>query len=422
MEDYGLLAILVFVIFLVTVGLIITKKVEFVRALPAFGIITAILAGTPISGSENSITNYVIVRGATTLAEPMFIYILSVMLALFIMEYKLDEEINSLCIYYLKNNLTGILWLVAILTIIVSSMIMNFGSIMVITIIFMPILLDIGFNKQGAIVLLLLSGAVGSCLNPGYHILYAELLSWDIDKVKNFYYIMAAVGAISLIFYILLNSKYVNEFKNMEITDIKIKINWLLLLTIFVPFIMVFFFDFNIESGLIVALSYGFLIGGSKKPFMDMLELLKVAIYKSTKVIILLAAVGIFMHAVKTPEVVNLMAPLLLRLMPNSPIQCMLFFTILSPLVLYKGPFNLQGMGAGLSAVIISSTSMNPMVLGMALLSLNNLRKMMDPLDVQNIALMQYVDVDTNLVIKKILPYALSINYIMLFYALVSLT
>lgn len=45
---------------------------------------------------------------------------------------------------------------------------------------------------------------------------------------------------------------------------------------------------------------------------------------------------------------------------------------------------------------------------------------MIDPLDVQNIALMQYVDVDTNLVIKKILPYALSINYIMLFYALVA--
>ena len=81
------------------------------------------------------------------------------------------------------------------------------------------------------------------------------------------------------------------------------------------------------------------------------------------------------MHAVKTPEVVDLMAPLLLHLMPKSPTQCLLFFMILSPLVLYKGPFNLQGMGAGLSAVIISSTSMNPMVLGMALLSLNNLRK-----------------------------------------------
>lgn len=420
MEDYGLLAILVFLIFLLTVGLIITKKVEFVRALPAFGIVTAILAGTPITGSEYSIADYVIAKGATTLAEPMFIYILSVMLAIFIVEFKLDESINHLCLKYLQNNLKGILWVVAILTIIVSSIITNFSSIILIAIIFMPILLKIGFNKQGSVVLLLLSNAIGSCLNSGYHILYANLLSWNIDKVKDFYYIMAVVGVIALVFYIFLNSKYVKDIESIDYEQKNIKVNWQGLSTIFIPFIAVFGFKLNIETGLILALSYGFLAMGSKQPFMDMLELLKVSIYKSTRVIILLSSVGIFMHAVKTPEVVDLMAPLLLHLMPKSPTQCLLFFTILSPLVLYKGPFNLQGMGAGLSAVIISSTSMNPMVLGMALLSLNNLRKMMDPLDVQNIALMQYVDVDTNLVIKKILPYALSINYIMLFYALVA--
>ncbi|WP_370763421.1 hypothetical protein [Megamonas funiformis] len=420
MEDYGLLAILVFLIFLLTVGLIITKKVEFVRALPAFGIVTAILAGTPITGSEYSIADYVIAKGATTLAEPMFIYILSVMLAIFIVEFKLDESINHLCLKYLQNNLKGILWVVAILTIIVSSIITNFSSIILIAIIFMPILLKIGFNKQGSVVLLLLSNAIGSCLNSGYHILYANLLSWNIDKVKDFYYIMAVVGVIALVFYIFLNSKYVKDIESIDYEQKNIKVNWQGLSTIFIPFIAVFGFKLNIETGLILALSYGFLAMGSKQPFMDMLELLKVSIYKSTRVIILLSSVGIFMHAVKTLEVVDLMAPLLLHLMPKSPTQCLLFFTILSPLVLYKGPFNLQGMGAGLSAVIISSTSMNPMVLGMALLSLNNLRKMMDPLDVQNIALMQYVDVDTNLVIKKILPYALSINYIMLFYALVA--
>lgn len=420
MEDYGLLAILVFLIFLLTVGLIITKKVEFVRALPAFGIVTAILAGTPITGSEYSIADYVIVKGTTTLAEPMFIYILSVMLAIFIVEFKLDESINHLCLKYLQHNLKGILWVVAILTIIVSSIITNFSSIILIAIIFMPILLKIGFNKQGSVVLLLLSSAIGSCLNPGYHILYANLLSWNIDKVKDFYYIMAIVGVIALVFYIFLNSKYVKDIESIDYEQKNIKVNWQGLCIIFIPFIAVFGFKLNIETGLILVLSYGFLAMGSKQPFMDMLELLKVSIYKSTRVIILLSSVGIFMHAVKTPEVVDLMAPLLLHLMPKSPTQCLLFFTILSPLVLYKGPFNLQGMGAGLSAVIIPSTSMNPMVLGMALLSLNNLRKMIDPLDVQNIALMQYVDVDTNLVIKKILPYALSINYIMLFYALVA--
>ena len=95
--------------------------------MPAFGIVTAILAGTPITGSEYSIADYVIAKGATTLAEPMFIYILSVMLAIFIVEFKLDESINHLCLKYLQNNLKGILWVVAILTIIVSSIITNFS-------------------------------------------------------------------------------------------------------------------------------------------------------------------------------------------------------------------------------------------------------------------------------------------------------
>ena len=62
------------------------------------------------------------------------------------------------------------------------------------------------------------------------------------------------------------------------------------------------------------------------------------------------------------------------------------------------------------------------MVLGMALLSLNTLRKIMDPIDVQNIAVMQYIQVDNNKVIKKVLPYAMAINYFALFYALVAVS
>ena len=108
MEDYGLLAILVFLIFLLTVGLINKqKKLEICTMLLSsfWSLVTAILAGTPITGSEYSIADYVIAKGATTLAEPMFIYILSVMLAIFIVEFKLDESINHLCLKYLQNNL-----------------------------------------------------------------------------------------------------------------------------------------------------------------------------------------------------------------------------------------------------------------------------------------------------------------------------
>ena len=155
MENYEPLAILVFIVFLVTVGLIITKKVEFVRALPAFGIITAILAGVPISGNENSIADFVIVQGATSLSEIMFIYILAMMFACFLLDCGVDKIIDYLFMHYCINNLKSIVWIVSLIAILLSSVIANLGAVILVAIIFVPILLKIGFNKQSAVALIL---------------------------------------------------------------------------------------------------------------------------------------------------------------------------------------------------------------------------------------------------------------------------
>ncbi|HIX83999.1 MAG TPA: hypothetical protein H9979_05600 [Candidatus Megamonas gallistercoris] len=417
MENFTLLSVIVFIMFLVTAGLIIVRKIEFVRALPAFGIITALLAGVPITGSGENIADFVIVDGVINLAESMFIYVLSMMFADFILKYGIKDELDYLCRYYLAERPQWTVWFITVLTVLFSAVIMHIGAIMLSAILFVPLLLKAGLNKQSAVALLLLATGLGSCLNPGYHLLYAGLLNLDIGSVKEFYYIMAFLCVIAIMVYISLNSKAINPVFRQK--AVKRRIDFKLLCMVIMPVIFVLVLKINIECSLILTLSYGFLAIGAKRPFMNLLFSLQEAISKSVDVIVLLSAVGIFMHAVKTQAVVDLMAPLLLCLMPKTATECLLFFTILTPLVLYKGPFNMQGMGAGLSSVIMASTTFNPMVLGMALLSLNTLRKIMDPIEVQNIAVMQYVQVDNNLVIKKVLPYAMAINYFALFYALV---
>lgn len=419
MEDFTLLSVAVFVMFLITAGMIIARKIEFVRALPAFGIITALLAGVPIAGSGENIAGSVIVEGVISLAEPMFIYVLSMMFAQFVIKYKVKDELDYLCEFYLSEKPNCLVWLIAGLTVIISAVVMNIGAIMLSAILFVSLLLKIGFNKQTAVSLLLLATGMGSCLNSGYHLLYTSLLGLDIAAVKDFYYIMAFLCFIALAVYIGINSSMIKA--PVFGKPVKRKIDFKLLCMVIMPVVFAFALKINIECSLILTLSYGFLAVGSRQPFRDLLFSLQEAMSKSVDVIILLSAVGIFMNAVKTQAVVDLMAPLLLHLMPKTPTECLLFFTILTPLVLYKGPFNLHGMGAGLSTVVMASTTMNPMVLGMALLSLNTLRKIMDPIDVQNIAVMQYVQVDNNLVIKKVLPYAMAINYFALFYALVAM-
>ena len=68
---------------------------------------------------------------------------------------------------------------------------------------------------------------------------------------------------------------------------------------VIMPVVFIYILKINVECSLILTLSYGYLVIGSKKPFIDLLFSLQEAIIKSVDVIVLLGAVGIFMHAVK---------------------------------------------------------------------------------------------------------------------------
>lgn len=417
--SYEILSVVVLIMFLLTVGLIIAKKVEFVKALLASSIIITIIAGVPLSGEGESIANYVIVQGAMTFVQPMIIYFLSIMIAQFFIRYEVKSLIEYLFMYYFANKVSLIVWLVAFLSVLLSAAVMNLGAVMFTAILFTPILLKIGFDKQTAVSLILLTTGLGSCLNPAYYLIYSKILNIDVESIAGYYHVLSLLCAVALAVYIAVNLHYNIKLVKFEKPQ-KQEINFALLLTVIIPFVVVFIFNIEMQWALLLSLVYGFLVAEENFSWQIIFTIVKESIDKSKNIIILLIAVGIFVNAVKTQAVVHLIAPLFIAFMPQSPVQCLLFFTILSPLVIYKGPFNLQGMGAGLNTIIMSSSAMNPMVLGIALLSLNTLRRMMDPLDAQNIALAQYVEVDICKVIKKIVPYALMINYCMLFYALVS--
>ncbi len=425
MENYELLPLLIFLLFLVTVGLVFTKKIGLVRSLPILGIVIALIAGVPLNGEGESIANYVILKSILSLMQPILIFLLSVMLAQFILKYGVEIMIEELFKRYLANHLRLFVWLTAIFTTLISASIMNLGAVMMTAILFVPLLLKVGFDKQSAVSLILLATSLGSCLNPGYYLIYANLLDLNVGNIKTYCYIMAFICAVALSIYIAVNIKQVKLVKINKIVSSEHRkntatINYALMAVLVIPFIVHFIWGLGMEYGLFIAVIYGFLALKKWISLAEIRELFELTAAKSAHVIVLLIAADIFMHAVSMQAVADLMKPLFYHLMPESPLQCLFFFTILSPLALYKGPFNLQGMGAGIGAVIMASTAVDPMILGISLLSLNTLRKMVDPIDTQNIVLMQYVDVDYLKVLKKIIPYALSINYCMLFLALLA--
>ena len=419
-EQYNLVSWLILIIFLATVALVVMKKVAITRALPLSGIVIALVAGVPLVNVHGEdIANGIVVKGITDLAELMFVYVLSMMFADFVIKYKLYELIDYLFAYYLAKNKQLLIWLVAVFSIVISCVMVNIGAILFTAILFLPILYKIGFSRSSAIGLLLLAEGVGTCLNPLYHLTYANLLVLPVNYVQNDFYVIAFLTCIALVVFIMVNiyQHKLNELLKPE----KRRFRVFALLVLLIPFLLTLL-GFNIENGLIVALIYGYLINEVKSPFEQFLLSFKAMATKSLDTLILLGAIGIFINAVKSKAVAAAMVPLLSKVMPISPIWCLLLFTILFPLVLYKGPFNLLGMGSGIYSMMMGTALVNPMLLGTVFLSLNVLCRIVDPLSLKNVALFEFAKVDSNDMVKKIIPYVLGINYVMLFYMLVWLS
>jgi hypothetical protein len=57
--------------------------------------------------------------------------------------------------------------------------------------------------------------------------------------------------------------------------------------------------------------------------------------------------------------VIRILKPLMINIVPSDPFEYVLYFTLAAPLALYRGPFNVWGMGYGLAGVFLAS-GLNP--------------------------------------------------------------
>jgi hypothetical protein len=134
-------------------------------------------------------------------------------------------------------------------------------------------------------------------------------------------------------------------------------------------------------------------------------------------VIGLMIGIGILLNGVTASATTALIQPLITAVMPKSPLAYVLFFAILSPLALYRGPLNMYGMGSGLAVIMLASGGMSPYAVGMALRSNTLVQCASDPTNTQNVICADFAHVDVNDILKSTLPYTMVMCLIALIYS-----
>jgi hypothetical protein len=108
---------------------------------------------------------------------------------------------------------------------------------------------------------------------------------------------------------------------------------------------------------------------------------------------ILMMGIGMLLNALNLPAVKAALEPLIKSLPLQSPVSYVLFFGLLSPLALYRGPLNLFGVGIGIFSIMLGAGVLPPLALLAAIMSIVQVQNVCDPTNTHNVWIANFVGV-----------------------------
>ena len=413
--------IVILAIFLAGVALMMTKKMPAILALPCMGILIAVVAGVPFISSDaetQSITSYVIAGGASRLASTIIVTVFGAIFAKVIQK----EGISDAAELAGDKPVMIALALTAATALIFTAM-SGAGPVIMVAQIAIPLLLSAGIEPIVAASLVLFGLNIGLLFNVSQYQIYVDTIGMDMEVIKTSSIVMGLICVVVTVAYILINvnKKTVRSTWAMNAGTNSKKVNPVAMLMPLLPIVLVFFFKWNAETSLVVAIIVTALITNPSSSIQVLSSSMVEGIKDVAGVIGLMIGIGILLNGVAAQKTSALMQPIISVILPSNPIMYIVIFTVLSPLALYRGPLNMYGLGSGLANIFLTAGKLSAPAVGMALRSTSVVQCVSDPTNTQNVIVADYAKVDVNDILKSTLQYTMVMALGILIYAAVAL-
>jgi hypothetical protein len=182
--------------------------------------------------------------------------------------------------------------------------------------------------------------------------------------------------------------------------------HYLALLTPLMPLILVLFFNWEFIPAFLYGIAYCVLITWKPDSVTVLTRSIIDGITAVIPAVVLMIGIGMLINSVSNPIVSASLEPILKQIVPTQPLSYIFGFTLLAPLALYRGPLSLWGMGSGLVAVMQKSTVLAGGAIMAMLMSVGQLQGICDPTNTANIWIATYLNTDTQVLLKRTIPYA----------------
>ncbi len=192
-------------------------------------------------------------------------------------------------------------------------------------------------------------------------------------------------------------------------------VHWISYFSPLIPLLLILVYDVDIIASFITGLLYAYLTTYKK----GRMNLFIRSCFEGgglvMPAVVLMFGIGMLLVAIIGPgvplqqypsgwPVISLLKPLMLCIVPHSPVAYIIVFGLAAPSALYRGPLNVWGMGYGLATIFLAS-GLNPGAVMGLLLAVGQIQGISDPTNTHNVWLANEMRVDVQKLLWNTIPY-----------------
>ncbi|MDN4068020.1 citrate transporter [Paenibacillus vini] len=407
-------AIGILVVFLVFSALMMTRKLPTILALPCMAILFALIAGVPWSSSTPdtaTLSGTILAQGSMRLSTAIAGLIFGAWFGQILNKVGITKAIIRKAAELAGDKPVLIALLFFVTASVIFSAASGLGMVILVGTIIIPIMLTAGISQFLASVVLLTSVGVGVLFNVSNWAVYVDVMGLPVSTVADYTLIAAlpliVISMIMIVFYARRDGRGRKAWAMPATSPTPEggrKVPTIALISPLVPVIMVFVFKMDIVPAVIIGAVATLLLSWPKRPVHVLSSSLVEGIQDVAGALGLMIGIGMLVNAVMAPQVTAIISPVIESVLPNSPWMYILFFTILSPLAIYRGPLNVWGLGSGIAALFVGA-GMTPIAAMLALRVVSNVQSVSDPTNSHNVWVADFTKSDINEILKRTLPW-----------------
>lgn len=410
---------LIIVAFVIIAALLMTKKIPTLLALPLMAVVICVIAGVPAVGTnaDGAAIGWlqtVVEAGTVRMGAAIMAVIFGAWLGELMNKTGVTETIIKKSAELGGDRPLIVTLIMSAAVAVLFTTLNGLGSIIMVGSIVLPILISVGVPAMSAACIFLMAFTCGLTFNIANWKSFSGIFSLEIAQIQSFAIYMLIATVIATLILIVVEFKKngvkfgfsapVEESEFKTVTGVR---GALAMLTPIIPIVLVAVFKVPVCPAFIAGIIWILIF--TSKSFSKAMNLLVKTCYdgitNSGPAVILMIGIGILYLAVTHSMVKEVLNPFLLAVVPQGRLGYIIFFSLLAPLALYRGPMNLFGLGSGIAALVIGLNTLSPLAVMAAFLAAERIQGCGDPTNTQNVWTANFCEVDVNGITKKLLPY-----------------